>query len=155
MGAHVSAVPNHQIGRITSFEMRCDVALPGQFGFELDLNKCTDHELEIAKKKVREYRELQEVFHKGDCYRLKSPFETDLSAVEFVSEDKKTAVVCISSYKAMAYSPDEFIKPQGLCENATYRIGENSYDGKYLMNYGIVFRNDRENKSEIIVMRAE
>lgn len=155
MGAHVSAVPNHQIGRITSFEMRCDVALPGQFGFELDLNKCTDHELEIAKKKVREYRELQEVFHKGDCYRLKSPFETDLSAVEFVSEDKKTAVVCISSYKATAYSPDEFIKPQGLCENATYRIGENSYDGKYLMNYGIVFRNDRENKSEIIVMRAE
>ena len=155
MGAHVSAVPNHQIGRITSFEMRCDVALPGQFGFELDLNKCTDHELEIAKKKVREYRELQEVFHKGDCYRLKSPFETDLSAVEFVSEDKKTAVVCINSYKATAYSPDEFIKPQGLCENATYRIGENSYDGKYLMNYGIVFRNDRENKSEIIVMRAE
>lgn len=155
MGAHVSAVPNHQIGRITSFEMRCDVALPGQFGFELDLNKCTDHELEIAKKKVREYRELQEVFHKGDCYRLKSPFETDLSAVEFVSEDKKTAVVCISSYKATAYSPDEFIKPQGLCENATYRIGENSYDGKYLMNYGIVFRNDRENKSEIIVLRAE
>ncbi len=155
MGAHVSAVPNHQIGRITSFEMRCDVALPGQFGFELDLNKCTDHELEIAKKKVREYRELQEVFHKGDCYRLKSPFETDLSAVEFVSEDKKTAVVCISSYKATAYSPDEFIKPQGLCENATYRIGENSYDGKYLMNYGIVFRNDRENKSEIIVMHAE
>ena len=155
MGAHVSAVPNHQIGRITSFEMRCDVALPGQFGFELDLNKCTDHELEIAKKKVREYRELREVFHKGDCYRLKSPFETDLSAVEFVSEDKKTAVACISSYKATAYSPDEFIKPQGLCENATYRIGENSYDGKYLMNYGIVFRNDRENKSEIIVMRAE
>lgn len=155
MGAHVSAVPNHQIGRITSFEMRCDVALPGQFGFELDLNKCTDHELEIAKKKVREYRELQEVFHKGDCYRLKSPFETDLSAVEFVSEDKKTAVVCINSYKATAYSPDEFIKPQGLCENATYRISENSYDGKYLMNYGIVFRNDRENKSEIIVMRAE
>ena len=155
MGAHVSAVPNHQIGRITSFEMRCDVALPGQFGFELDLNKCTDHELEIAKKKVREYRELREVFHKGDCYRLKSPFETDLSAVEFVSEDKKTAVVCISSYKATAYSPDEFIKPQGLCENATYRIGENSYDGKYLMNYGILFRNDRENKSEIIVMRAE
>ena len=155
MGAHVSAVPNHQIGRITSFEMRCDVALPGQFGFELDLNKCTDHELEIAKQKVREYRELREVFHKGDCYRLKSPFETDLSAVEFVSEDKKTAVVCISSYKATAYSPDEFIKPQGLCENATYRIGENSYDGKYLMNYGILFRNDRENKSEIIVMRAE
>lgn len=155
MGAHVSAVPNHQIGRITSFEMRCDVALPGQFGFELDLNKCTDHELEIAKQKVHEYRELREVFHKGDCYRLKSPFETDLSAVEFVSEDKKTAVVCISSYKATAYSPDEFIKPQGLCENATYRIGENSYDGKYLMNYGILFRNDRENKSEIIVMRAE
>jgi len=50
---------------------------------------------------------------------------------------------------------DEFIKLQGLCEDATYRIGENLYDGKYLMNYGIVFRNNRENKSEIIVISAE
>ena len=155
IGAHVSAVPNHQVGRITSFEMRCNVALPGQFGFELDLNKCTENELEIAKKKVCEYRELQELFHKGDCYRLRSPFETDLSVIGFVSDDKRKAVVCINSYKAAANAADEFIKLQGLCEDATYRIGENLYDGKYLMNYGIVFRNNRENKSEIIVISAE
>ncbi len=75
--------------------------------------------------------------------------------MEFVSDDKRKAVVCINSYKATAYAADEFIKLQGLCEEATYRIGENLYDGKYLMNYGIVFRNNRENKSEIIVISAE
>lgn len=69
MGAHVSAVPNHQVGRITSFDMRCNVAMAGQFGFELELNKCTEEELKTAEKAVKTSRELGEVFHKGDYYR--------------------------------------------------------------------------------------
>ena len=42
MSAHVSAVPNHQTGRISSFKTRGDVAMAGAFGYELDLNKLTD-----------------------------------------------------------------------------------------------------------------
>ena len=78
MGCHVSACPNHQLGRTTPFDMRCNVAIPGQFGFELDLNKCTEEELEIAKKAVEDYHCLGEVFHKGDLYRLRSPFDCDI-----------------------------------------------------------------------------
>ena len=77
MGAHVSACPNHQIGRTTPFKMRCNVAMLGQFGFELDLNKCTEEEIETAKEAVKKYRGLQKVFHNGECYRQKSPFEED------------------------------------------------------------------------------
>ena len=36
MGAHVSAVPNHQIGRITPIATRAAVAFFGVFGYELD-----------------------------------------------------------------------------------------------------------------------
>ena len=39
MGAHVSAVPNHQTGRVTGMRMRGEVAMGGNFGFELDLSK--------------------------------------------------------------------------------------------------------------------
>ena len=38
MGAHVSAVPNHQVHRMTSLDMRGHVAMSGNFGYELDLN---------------------------------------------------------------------------------------------------------------------
>ncbi|MBJ8193884.1 alpha-galactosidase, partial [Bacillus cereus] len=36
MGAHVSTVPNHQVGRITPLETRGYVAMAGNFGYELD-----------------------------------------------------------------------------------------------------------------------
>ena len=36
MGAHVSAVPNHQVGRITPIATRAAVAFFGVFGYELD-----------------------------------------------------------------------------------------------------------------------
>ena len=36
MGAHVSAVPNHQVGRVTPLATRAAVAFFGVFGYELD-----------------------------------------------------------------------------------------------------------------------
>lgn len=150
MGAHVSACPNHQVFRNTPFQMRCNVASVGQFGFELDLNKCTDRELEEAKNAVTRYRELREVFHTGDCYRLRSPFEGDISALEFISPDKSTVVLCIDSRIATAYAPDEYILLEGLEENAVYKTEDREYSGDYLMKKGFMFLNRIEHKSLIL-----
>ena len=147
MGAHVSTCPNHQVGRTTPFKMRCNVAMPGQFGFELDLNKCSEKELEIAKQAVRDYRELQRVFHNGNCYRLRSPFETNLSAIEFISEDENTVVVCVDCKKATPNSPEEFIRLAGLDKTALYSLDGEIYGGDYLMNIGILFKNNSEHIS--------
>lgn len=155
MGAHVSAVPNHQVGRITSFDMRCNVAMAGQFGFELDLNKCTEEELKTAEKAIKTYRELGEVFHKGDCYRLKSPFDSDVCAIEFISEDKSTVILTVNSSKATAYAPDEYILLEGLEETAVYTLDSTNkrFGGDYLMNIGYHFVNDCENKSITAVFK--
>lgn len=153
MGAHVSACPNHQVGRTTPFKMRCDVALPGQFGFELDLNKCTESELKTAKTAVEQYRRLGEIFHKGDLYRLASPFESDISALEFVSEDKNTVILCIYSKIACANAADRYIKFGGLEENALYILEgtDKAYGGDLLMNRGYKFVNSNEHQTEILV----
>ena len=155
MGAHVSACPNHQVSRTTPFIMRCNVAMVGQFGFELDLNKCTEQELNVAKQAIIEYKELQSIFHKGDCYRLKSPFETDISAVEFVSEDKTTVVVCIDSKKATPNAGDEYIRLEGLDDNALYSLNGEIYGGDYLMNKGIAFVNGTEHKSVRFIFKKQ
>ncbi len=147
MGAHVSACPNHQVGRTTSFEMRCNVALPGQFGFELDLNKCTEDEVTLAKQSIIEYRQLQEVFHKGDCYRLKSPFDTNVSALQFISEDKQTVVLFIYSKISIPNAPNEFIRLEGLDKDASYLLDGELYGGDCLMNRGIHFLNNYEHKN--------
>lgn len=155
MGAHVSAVPNHQVRRITSFDMRCNVAMPGQFGFELDLNKCTEKELETAKSAIKKYREFENVFHNGDCYRLKSPFETNISAIEFVSEDKGTVVLTVNCVYPTPNAPDEYIRLDGLDEKAIYTDVENGkkYGGDLLMNSGWHFVNKSDNQSLIIVLK--
>ncbi len=150
MGAHVSACPNHQIGRTTPFGMRCDVAIPGQFGFELDLNKCTDEEIEIAAEAVKNYRKWGEIFHKGDLYRLRSPFESEMAVNEFVSEDKSKALLCIYPIGMKPSAPDEYIKLCGLKEDSLYEVDGKLYGGDYLMNKGIWHRNDREYKVRVV-----
>ena len=52
MTAHVSDVPNHQVGRTTSFSMRGTVAMAGMLGYELDLSKMTDDETKCAKEQI-------------------------------------------------------------------------------------------------------
>ncbi len=42
MGSHVSAVPNHQVHRMTPLNTRGVVAMAGSFGYELDITKMTD-----------------------------------------------------------------------------------------------------------------
>lgn len=155
MGCHVSACPNHQIGRTTPFDYRCNVAIPGQFGYELDLNKCTDEELQIAKKAVEDYRRLGEIFHKGDLYRISSPFDSDVSVNEFISKDKNTVLVCIYPKTSIVAAKDTYIKLAGLDETASYEFDGKLYGGDYLMNKGIWYCNDFEYKSKILELNKK
>ena len=93
MGSHVSAVPNHQLGRITPIETRAAVAYFGTFGYELDLNCLPEEELEAVSRQVefmKRYRKLLQI--DGDFYRILSPFEGNETAWITVSGDKTEAV---------------------------------------------------------------
>ena len=93
VGSHVSAVPNHQTGRITSIETRGVVAMAGSFGYELDLNQLSEEEKTVVAKQVTHYKEYQSLIYNGDYYRLANPFEDGMSAWSWISEDKKTILV--------------------------------------------------------------
>jgi alpha-galactosidase len=93
MGAHVSAVPNHQVGRLTPLKTRGDVAMSGNFGYELDLTVFTDAEKEEVKRQVAMVKEVRELVQYGKFYRLLSPFEGNETAWMFVSPDRREALV--------------------------------------------------------------
>ena len=137
MGAHVSAVPNHQCFRVTDIKMRGDVAMMGRFGYELDLATLTDEEIESVKEQVKFYKEYSDVFHKGDMYRLKSVFSSNLVAWEFVSEDKETVILCMYKILSKAVEPPCSVKLQGLDEDALYTLDGKTYGGDFLSNYGV------------------
>ncbi|MEE0867026.1 MAG: alpha-galactosidase [Clostridia bacterium] len=152
MGSHVSAVPNHQIGRITPLKARGDIAMAGQFGYELDLATLTDEEFELVKEQVKKYKEIRELVHKGDMYRLKSPFEGRNCAWMFVSEDKAEAVLTFATVRAVPNSGKTIVKLQGLEPSFTYIDRENgrAYSGDYLMNAGLSFMHTVDYKTEMI-----
>ncbi|MBR3086498.1 MAG: alpha-galactosidase [Kiritimatiellae bacterium] len=95
IAAHVTAVPNHQTGRMSSLKYRFDVAMSGRLGFELHPKNMTREEIAIAKRGVEAYKRLRPVVQQGDLYRLASPYETDHSALLFVSADKRHAVAFV------------------------------------------------------------
>lgn len=74
MGAHVSAVPNDQMGRITSLKTRGAVAFFGDFGYELDITKMAPEELDQIKDQVAFYKQYRHLFQFGKFYRIDSPF---------------------------------------------------------------------------------
>lgn len=137
MGAHVSAVPNHQNGRITDIKLRADVAMMGQFGYELDLATLTDEEIECVKEQIKFNKKYSEVFHKGDMYRLLSPYKSNVVAWEFISEDKNTVILCLYRILGQPEEPVLNIKLQGLENDALYSLSGKTYGGEFLMNYGI------------------
>lgn len=93
MGSHVSASPNHQMGRSTSIDMRADVAYFGTFGYELDLNQISEEDQEKVKKQIQFMKEHRRFIQTGTFFRLLSPFEGNEAAWMIVSKDKRFAMV--------------------------------------------------------------
>lgn len=139
MGAHVSAVPNHQVHRITSLEMRGHVAMSGNFGYELDLTKLSEEEKSMIKQQVAFYKDIRRLVQFGTFYRILSPFEGNETAWMFVSEDKSEAFVAYFRVLAEANAPLSFLRLKGLDPNKNYEIigsGE-VYGGDELMYVGL------------------
>ena len=154
MGAHVSACPNHQTGRVTPFRTRGYAAIPGQFGYELDLGKLTEGELEEVRQQIRLYKELAPVFHDGTFYRICSP-ETDRKTVwEFVSPDRKTVVVEIFTVQAQAAAPMERFCLKGLQPDALYtdRLTGRQYWGDVLMHMGLMRARKQDYDGEMLIL---
>ena len=136
MGAHVSAVPNHQTGRITPFHSRCNVAMGGNFGFELDLNTLTEEEIACAKDAVTLVKQLRRTMQQGDYARLMTPAD-GRAAWQF--EDAEHLVVCIYQDKVQPNAQPWRVKPVRLEANTVYADEAHGLKvaGAALMHLGI------------------
>lgn len=140
MGCHVSAVPNHQVDRITPINTRGIVAMAGNFGYELDITKLTQEESETIKDQVKLYKEIRETVQFGDTFRLLSPFESNEVAWMNISKDKCEIIVSYVKQYAEANKWNKPLKLVGLEEEAQYKIdGEDmTLCGDQLMNIGLM-----------------
>lgn len=139
IGSHVSASPNHQTFRNTSLQTRANVAYFGTFGYELDITKMTDEELDQMREQVVFMKLHRELIQKGTFYRLRSPFAGNETAWIIVSEDLKEALVGYYRVLQPSNAPFSRLKLQGIGRNIKYSVnGEEEHFGDELMQIGII-----------------
>ena len=139
MGSHVSAVPNHQTGRITSLKTRGVVAMAGTFGYELNLGKLSPEEKEEIRRQIRTYRQHARLIQTGLYYRLTNPFKDVLGAWEFVSADGSEVLVSAIAQEIHGYMTIPYLRLKGLKPGSVYEDQDTGkrYPGAALMDMGL------------------
>ena len=138
MGSHVSAVPNHQTGRMTPLSTRAAVAMSGSFGYELDPSKMTPEEKQEIREQIVNYKKYRHIMRDGRYYRLADPAKEELVAWMMVARDKSEAVMNIVCQSVSTPILRRFVKLSGLEEGAFYTATETgeTYSAEALMEIG-------------------
>lgn len=139
MGAHVSAVPNHQVGRVTSLEFRGHVAMSGNFGYELDLSKLDEGQLQTMREQISMVKSIRSLTQQGNFTRLCSPFEGALAAWEFASADQSEILVFLFRRYACANGANQLI-PLRDVDTTRWYVDDagRTYHGSVLRHVGLL-----------------
>ena len=151
MASHISAVPNHAVFRTTSLKYRCDVAMSGRLGMEIQPKNMSEEEKALCRQAISDYKRVRPVIQFGDLYRLHSPYAGDhLASLMYVAENRKEAV--FFWYKLECFKNEHFpvVKMRGLDPEKRYVVRElnridqtalpfegKSFSGRYLMDRGL------------------
>jgi alpha-galactosidase len=120
MGAHVSAVPNHQTGRTVPLSFRGNAAMSGNLGYELDPAALTPAERLEVQEQIAFYTRHRRLIQFGRFIRLAGPAEHGETAWMFVDEDQREALVFRFIIRREANEPLRRLPLAGLDPDAVY-----------------------------------
>lgn len=120
MGAHVSAIPSHQVLRNTPLETRYNVAVFGLLGYELDVTKLSNFEKKVIIKQIEYYKTHRKLLQYGRFNRINSPFNSNITTW-MVSQGRQHI---IGNYQKLQIPNEGFesIRVLGLDPDKDYNI---------------------------------
>lgn len=138
ISTHVTASPNHQNGRITTLKTRAETAYIGTFGYELDITKMSEDEINEIKSQIEYDKTIQELVRDGDYHRLLNPYNSNYCSWSVTSKDKSRALLFACKILSVANTKDKRIKLRGLEPEAMYKNNKTDevFSGAMLMNKG-------------------
>ena len=154
MACHINHCPYWNTGgRVIPIKFRCDVAMSGRLGIELQPKDMTDEERQQCTACFRDYKELRNVVQTGNLYRLVSPYNRGgVASLMYVDDAQQQAALFV--YKTDNYYNQTLprIRLAGLNPDQTYTITEKNvrvwkepcslsgkqFTGRFLMEVGIV-----------------
>ncbi|KAL2811448.1 Melibiase-domain-containing protein [Aspergillus granulosus] len=150
MGAHVSAVPNHQTGRTTPLSFRAHVAMmAGSFGFELNPTEMNEDEKNAMPGLISLAERVNPIVLNGDMWRLSLPEESNWPAALFISGDR--AVLFFFQLSTNLNHTMPRVRLQGLVPQGNYLVdGRGPYSGSTLMNLGLQYSFQTDYASKVV-----
>ncbi|MGL4694791.1 alpha-galactosidase [Enterococcus larvae] len=138
MGAHVSDSPNHQVGRNTPLTSRFLIAMSGNFGYELAIEKQSLQDLEMIKEQIIFYKKHRRLLQFGQFYRLKELDEAYSTAWLFKNETE--VLLVYSNGLAQPAQTIQYLKTKYLEDAALYKDTSTGkiYSGSELNHAGIL-----------------
>lgn len=115
MASHVTRAGNRPL------HFACCVAMSECFGMDLDLVKLSAADKEIVAGAVRAYKDIRDVVQFGDLFRLEDPNSGDRGALNYISPDRRRAVLFVFQNRNQSEMP---VRPQGLDPAKRYRLRE-------------------------------
>jgi alpha-galactosidase len=161
MANHINHCPYWNTGgRVIPLKFRCDVAMSGRLGIELQPKDMNDEERQQVMTCFEDYKQLRPVVQTGDLYRLVSPYDKKgVSSLMYVTtpltyrEGQGEGSAVLFVYKTDNYynQPLPRIRLAGLNPEKTYTITEKNvrtgqqpcslsgkqFTGRFLMEVGI------------------
>ncbi|MEG0275248.1 MAG: alpha-galactosidase, partial [Longicatena sp.] len=135
IGCHVSSTPNHQTGRRTPLKTRGIVAMQGNLGYELDLSKLTQQELDEIKEQVQFYKQHRRTIQFGEFYSLMD-LDNEKAWMSTLNDEVVVGYVKLLTH---ANTVPKRLKLYGLEGESRYQIDGTHIirTGNSLMNIGL------------------
>ncbi len=153
MACHINHVPYWNTGkRIIPVKFRCDVAMSGRLGIELQPKDMSDEERQQCTTCFADYKQLRNTVQTGDLYRLISPYDDKgIASILYANEQKSQAVLFVYKIRNFYDMLIPRVRLAGLDADKTYtlternvRIGEKpcaldgkQFTGRFLMDVGL------------------
>ena len=153
MAQHINHVPYWNTGgRIIPVKFRCDVAMSGRLGIELQPTQMTDEERQQCTTCFADYKQLRPIVQTGNLYRLLSPYDRKgVSSILYSNDAKSQAVLFVYKIENYYDQPLPRLRLAGLSPDKTYTLTEKNvrvgqkpcslsgkqFTGSFLMDVGI------------------
>ena len=153
MACHINHCPYWNTGgRVIPVKFRCDVAMSGRLGIELQPTQMTDEERQQCTACFADYKQLRPLVQTGNLYRLLSPYDhKGVSSILYSNDQKTQAVLFVYKIENYYDQPLPRLRLAGLDPAKTYTLTEKNvrvgqkpcslsgkqFSGRFLMDVGI------------------
>ena len=166
MATHIGSSPDHTTGRRIPVKFRCDVAMNGRIGLELQPKHMSSDERRQVMTAIADYKQMRQTIQCGEMYRLASPYSEDgFCATQYVGNGECVLLVyktdnadegLTARLRLQALQPDGlYVFEEKNIENGkpACSIDGKTYSGEMLMDTGLQIPMNGDFASRVFLLK--